>query len=497
MEGSDVDELGLELRAVRFERFGRYVVSIATEDDDGELQVFFSQESSPACTPDWGFLGIRINVSNERLPLEVALHFFCDMPSSLDYLEALENGSHFCACKMSITQADVLAAATTEQARSLSLLASRSHDWESAGSVTVALTRATKSHAPLISRRKLPLAKDVARFPLEWQLLQLRDMARRKQDKVHDMAFRLQHMQTALSKIADHRERLQTQRSQLLEENASLERQIKELAEPELTELDVDMLLSFPQGKQKLLLMMLGIEARWSKARDQVIQLWNDFQKVRKQVQGVQQLRHRIDTLGRAREHQQQAFAKANMQRQELTTIWEAVSHRRRMIQNLERQVEGALHSESPSVEAELALSRERGARDMLKEAAAQLDILLHKSQADSALKQKFKAKLRQMSLQADELSLEVERMHRDKANADAAEHAAPTLEDRAHALTQTIVELQLKHNHVCEEANMLEKQSQENALSVARELAQLKIQAAERGARIEQLESILASLSM
>lgn len=124
-------------------------------------------------------------------------------------------------------------------------------------------------------------------------------------ESLHLLAMKLSAMQQSLNVFSSHEADLLKEQEQLLSDMKRLELTLKEMKEPYMTDLDVELLLSMPQGARKMANILLAAEQRWKDAREVVIGRWADFTSLRPKLGEVQQLQQQFKDFQQVHKEQQ------------------------------------------------------------------------------------------------------------------------------------------------------------------------------------------------
>jgi len=368
--------------------------------------------------------------------------------------------------------------------------------WRHIGTLTLALVPPSQRHVALVPVAQLPVATERTHFSVDDQLSRLHGMTRQKSDDIRMLARKLEQMQKALNALDAHRQELDHDRHALLQENGATERQLAELTEPLVTDLDFDLLLSLPGGIEKTMQLVTGAEVRWSRARDKVISLWGEYKQLQPQIEWVSQVQRRIQEIDAAHTEQQKAMRRAQERCREVANVEADVLHRQSMIRGLDQRARQAQGRASVPVEAALAISKERGKRDSLREVAAQLEILDRNLQPVSTSecndcgtdRRDLALALQHGFERVASLLDEIEALRRPE---DFGPRLASCRRAGAEA-AEAIEALKLRHEDLSRQAEALQVKGQDQELSFARTIAQLKIRLTETEAKSMELEKRL-----
>ena len=138
------------------------------------------------------------------------------------------------------------------------------------------------------------------------QLEKLQNMNRTSRQSLHLVATRLSAMQQVLNALTAHQAELLKEQDEQLSVMKRLELTLKEMKEPFLTDLDIELMLSMPQGARKMANILLAAEQRWKNAREDVIGRWAEFTSLRQKLAEVQRLQHMFNDFQQVHKEQQQ-----------------------------------------------------------------------------------------------------------------------------------------------------------------------------------------------
>ncbi len=122
--------------------------------------------------------------------------------------------------------------------------------------------------------RKTPREKD-------WTA-QLKYRNATKLEEIAKILEKLNDGRIALDAMKDEKQRLEQEKLELLDENNRTERQLQELVFPDLTEVDVDLYFAGSNNPHDLYLKMQCCDARYQKARENLVRLFSVHQKCEK-----------------------------------------------------------------------------------------------------------------------------------------------------------------------------------------------------------------------
>lgn len=303
-------------------------------------------------------------------------------------------------------------------------------------------------------------------------------------------------MQRALAALETHRAELQEERTSLLLDGESSQRQLRRMMEPDLTDLDVEILLTLPDGTERTARLFLGAEERWKRARDRVLSQWEELQRASQGMHRTRQLQQRFRELEAVHVEQQRALEQARSCCWEGAAAREAALNQRQMIRCLEERIrDAASWAGARAPLRDFALCKEKSQQDSLREVAVQLDILARREQrlqqgpCEAELANLLRQKTQRVSLLLDELE-QLQRRPEDVVGAQlAAGRQLFACAQRAAEAAQASMTLELQCEELRGQTEALEAESQQAALSFARQLAGLEVQLADREARCTWLE--------
>merc|ERR1711920_1122443 len=132
-------------------------------------------------------------------------------------------------------------------------------------------------------------------------------------------------MQKALVSVDAHRGDLERERGNLLQQTEGQRRYLQELAEPDLTDLDIELILSLPNGNAKIGNTLTGATERWSRARDHVISLWKDYQEAQSHVGKARHAQKQLRDFESIHAEQQRVLEKFKRRHAEVRQVRETV----------------------------------------------------------------------------------------------------------------------------------------------------------------------------
>lgn len=528
-------EIGLVLHAVRFQQRGRYTVAFVASNGCSRFQgAFVSREAPSGCEPKWDDcpgvrLPIPISSANNQDPStrqHVALNFYADDPLSHDRRALFHQSTPHCSCSIWLPDGlAALAASANGPIRTWCLPLLRaagskasfgspaSGTWEEIGVVTIMLCFPPASGlASLVLPSRLPDAvAEQGRFSLEDQLTRMCGMKLRKADKVRTLAGGLERLQKALDAVTSPLGELAADRSELAEVNTTIERRLKETTEPELTDLDLDLLQSLRDGFGRVAALLLCAEERWSRARAANASKWEEFKQARQAEEQVRTLACSFEELQAVHAEQRRAILQMQARCDEASTIQENVMSQKHLIERLEAQLQASKeHLDSGALaEVQLELSRLQGQRDALSEQAARLETMYPPKAGQPVPNAKRELNLlravQDRTERVAQLIQEVERLQRPppggyqnaaRAAAAQAEADVAGIAERAGAMRQAVEKLKARHDEVNGKADGLECEARARVLETAHELARLKIELVNRNALLKQLSQMHAGVA-
>lgn len=524
-------------------------MSVASLDRSGERRWFVTEEAVAANRPTWNFSGVSVDVRDGQCEVSVAL--YCDDPLAGDRRSLIERSRPLCGCSFELFEADLAAITAAPQLRSLPLfavpepdgspasrasapgslpqavsttcrqgdvppLAVEAESWQDMGVVTLALSvAAPDKYEAMVPVEQLPLAPaERARWSTQDALERLSNISRGKREDVRRLATHLERMQRTLDVLDRRCKDLTAERSRRLEESSVCERRLKDLREPDLTDLDIELMLSLPGGLAKLEHAFVSAEHRWRRARAGVIAQWQDFEKCKREVEASAPLRHSLRALQDVGREQQTLLAAARERFKEVQEARRTMHQRERRVRQLQQQLEelaSRRELEGSAVEVELLFSKEHTERVELREAGKRLELRAvarqrreHERELRGEPSREDMARsLAEHSTEVLHVLGEIQRLQgllsgagrtarAEAAARDAAAACASTRsEASAHEEAAALAELR------CEElgrrADALQAEHQTRAMTFGRELAGLKVRLADGEARAQSLEVALS----
>jgi len=323
----------------------------------------------------------------------------------------------------------------------------------------------------------------------------LRRMNKSKTSVLHTLVQSLDRDLTALGFAELSQNELEEQRSALLQENAGLDRELKDLTEPGLTDLDLDLMMSLRGGLERTSQVLIGAEVRWFNLRERVIGQWHKYEEAQRSATRTSQLHSKIDRLHAAHREQQKVLERATKQSAEVEQLRGTIDHQKQMVRNLQQRIKEAKNRGGARVELEFALSKERSEHESLLEVATQLELRARQHSRSRPVTDTQARLLRHSAEKAEMLAAEIDRLQSQPVQGNVLELAQQVAERQAS--TQQAIEVL---NDRLEELNLQEETVKQTSEAHARSLAQqrlaLFVELAERDAtcaRLEELQSTLA----
>lgn len=152
---------------------------------------------------------------------------------------------------------------------------------------------------------KLPVSSGNRSFTAISQLEKVRSMNQASRQSLHLVAMQLSAMQQSLNALTTHQAELVKEQDVELSDMKHLELSLKEMKEPYMTDLDIEVLLSMPHGSRKMANILLAAEQRWKNAREDVIGKWAEFTSMREKLGEVQHLQQQLKDFQKVRKEQQ------------------------------------------------------------------------------------------------------------------------------------------------------------------------------------------------
>jgi hypothetical protein len=129
----------------------------------------------------------------------------------------------------------------------------------------------------LVVPERLKVSSENRNLAPATQLEKLQNMNQASRQSLHLVATRLSAMQQVLNALTAHQADLLKEQDEQLSVMKRLELTLKEMKEPYLTDLDIELMLSMPHGARKMANILLAAEQRWKNAREDVIGRWAEF----------------------------------------------------------------------------------------------------------------------------------------------------------------------------------------------------------------------------
>eukprot|EP00438_Fugacium_kawagutii_P007439 Skav210448 [mRNA] locus=scaffold1297:175402:178522:+ [translate_table: standard] len=257
-------EIGVELRDIRFHRPGCYRLAVVCQIGDRRL-AHVSEPSEICATPKWKSTAWRLQTGKDDTDLH--LQFRLHESNSSDCRSVLESAP-LSRCSFDLPLQRLRSVLTSSQ--------------------------------ELVAPEKLEVSSSRTPFAPAAQLEKLQSMNQALRKTLHLLAMKLSAMQQSLNVVSAHEADLLKEQEQLLSDMKRLELTLKELKEPYMTDLDVELLLSMPQGARKMANVLLAAEQRWKDAREEVIGRWAEFTSLRQKLGEVQQLQKQLKDFQQA-----------------------------------------------------------------------------------------------------------------------------------------------------------------------------------------------------
>eukprot|EP00439_Symbiodinium_sp_Y106_P017982 s4082_g2.t1 len=249
--------------------------------------------------------------------------------------------------------------------------------WEEIGMITIVLGIPSPEHVALVLPEQLPAPtrrrSHDRRMPLS-SAPQLGQMRQEQQRDLHVLTGQLASMQRCLDALLMHAEKLTAEKDDYLAQSDALQERLRNICEPNLTDLDVEVQISIPGGYRRFCLQLLSAEQRWRTARDSVISQWADFQALRKELDWARRVEQQFREFKQVREEQKKVLAAARARAKEVQAAGAACSRQAQVIEELKGRIQQA--SQHPKVELQLELGREQQKHDILVERSEQLDLV-------------------------------------------------------------------------------------------------------------------------
>ncbi|CAE7783080.1 unnamed protein product [Symbiodinium sp. CCMP2592] len=264
-------ELGLELSQVQFRRPGRYCMAIEAVLSAQRL-VYVSEVADIAALPSW-------SIKQWKLPLQkgqianLSFRFFSLIDAETDRRMILDTGTPISSCSFAVSDATIKEVLRCPQLRSFPLYAAAvgSAGWEEIGMITIVLGIPSPEHVALVLPEQLPAPtrrrSHDRRMPPS-SAPQLGQMRQEQQRDLHVLTGQLASMQRCLDALVMHAEKLTAEKDDCLAQSDALQERLRNICEPNLTDLDVEVQISIPGGYRRFCLQLLSAEQRWRAARD-------------------------------------------------------------------------------------------------------------------------------------------------------------------------------------------------------------------------------------
>ena len=160
----------------------------------------------------------------------------------------------------------------------------------------------------LVVPERLQVSSEGQRFAAATQLEKLHSMNQLERKSLQFLATRLSAMQQCLNAFTEHHADLWKEQEEQLSDLETLEQNLQQMREPYMTDLDIELLLSMPQGYQKMSKILLVAEQRWRNARDEVIAQWAEFTSLRQKLGECRRIEQDFKEFQLVRKEQQKLW---------------------------------------------------------------------------------------------------------------------------------------------------------------------------------------------
>ncbi|CAE7474302.1 unnamed protein product [Symbiodinium microadriaticum] len=145
-----------------------------------------------------------------------------------------------------------------------------------------------------------------------------------------------------LDALVMHAEKLTAEKDDYLAQSDALQERLRNICEPNLTDLDVEVQISIPGGYRRFCLQLLSAEQRWRTARDSVISQWADFQALREELDWARRVEQQFREFKQVREEQKKVLAAARARAKEVQAAGAACSRQAQVIEELKGRIQQA-----------------------------------------------------------------------------------------------------------------------------------------------------------
>ncbi|CAJ1365473.1 unnamed protein product [Effrenium voratum] len=512
--------LGVELRELRLARPLPRLRLAVVAASAALRRVHVSEAAEASARPRWKAAAWKLNLPKGQA-LQIQLRLYEGV--ECDERTLLEHALPLSSCSFDLVESSLQDLLMEEQVRSAPLFthAGPDSEWRELGVVTIALGWPSPSHVKLVPPEQLVVKPPPPRSPASPSssaaaaaaaAARLGPMVRREQRALQVLAGRLGALQRQLTALQRHAEELNKERDLQLHKMKQNEQQLQQLQEPDLTDLDVELLVAASglRGFQRLL---LAAEQRWRQMREAVIARWGEFQALREKNLQTQQLQRQVDEFQKVREEQRKALDAAARRAKEARHLAQTCEAQATLIAELKARSQNTVQP----AELMLVHCREQTLHDILHEKCEQLDLRVGRSRAEPEVPPLEAARLAkavfQRTQQAMELLAEIELHSRRTQSEDVApstatrdrksaakipraaraSKSAPARADLLEDAMQAMTAAQLR----CEEAERQCSVAEEQLLhkqsgTWGQELGRLQRELQQKNARLSQLQRFM-----
>ncbi|CAE7876260.1 unnamed protein product, partial [Symbiodinium sp. KB8] len=190
---------------------------------------------------------------------------------------------------------------------------------------------------------------------------QLGQMRQEQQRDLQVLTGQLASMQRCLDALVMHAEKLTAEKDDYLAQSDALQERLRNICEPNLTDLDVEVQISIPGGYRRFCLQLLSAEQRWRTARDSVISQWADFQALREELDWARRVEQQFREFKQVREEQKKVLAAARARAKEVQAAGAACSRQAQVIEELKGRIQQASQPLGQDVHLDSILSGASG----------------------------------------------------------------------------------------------------------------------------------------
>lgn len=379
MDDAGVAKVALELTEVKLTDPDKYVVAILRTDVDGssEGMAFVSELSEVSERPTWSFGG-ALHFEPCASITEIELRFYRNPAVPQDKQIVLNKLSPLCSCAFRLTQVDVTLALKYPDNKTMPLVTRKKaeslkqgdEDWVQIGEVTLSLGPARPDLPALVPINQLPTIPRISRPSAAQELDKLRGMAAEQLQALDGMGKKLSLMRKGLDVLEVQRGSLDKTREKMLEDNEGISRQLTRLQLPNLSDLDIEVMLSLPDGLKCFAQTLWKVQERWQRERIRTVATFKGYEEVKKALEVKRGLEERIETMKALHKEQKGALLAASEKVAEAEEVKSVVDRQQELVLGLEAKVREAVEARRANggpAEAALEFGKLQAENDALR----------------------------------------------------------------------------------------------------------------------------------